>query len=194
MIHSPVPRYAAPATIASFARTQRERLGIGPDFVPCLDLEPLLWRLGGMVRHKDFLTCDDTAAFLCGPEGFTIYVPDHTTPSADLFEEAQCLGYRLLHYPVVTAHHGADARMIVDRYPRPRHSGENPDSVRRVHREALIFAFEFLMPADVFSGLWAHCGADRRAVARRLGLTERHVAIRATALALPGAPAPEAYL
>lgn len=180
MMHSPSPLNVSRASIEGCARDAAKALGLRPGD----ELVPLVARIGGTVRYKDFVSADDTTALVCRPDGFEIFVPDHTAVRADTFDIAQNLGFWLMHYTMLRTRHGRSATMSVGRYASPRHAGETESDLRRVHAEGLWFAHGFLMPEESFRDAWHRSGGSVLEIADRFRITGRHAALRAQGLGL----------
>lgn len=141
------------------------------NFLPGDRIEPVVSRIGGVIRYLDRRASDEVAEdgslIVRGREDFEIFLSAHTGVERDRFTIAHELGHYVLHsqqgeVPLVATRFGST----------------------RVEWEANWFAAAFLMPQGDYRAAFERYGGQIPALASRYLVSLRAAQVRAVALGL----------
>ncbi|WP_419798853.1 MAG: ImmA/IrrE family metallo-endopeptidase [Terasakiella sp.] len=146
------------------------------EFSPGGDLEPVLQKLGGHLKVKDFwdLSDDESGSIAVhAPGNFDIYVSSITSGLRDRFTIAHEIGHYILHYIYARSQGDELENMYATRYGNTREEWE-----------ANWFAAAFLMPEDDFRERYNRLNGSLASVAAELCVSEKAAKVRADVLGL----------
>ncbi|WP_050025124.1 ImmA/IrrE family metallo-endopeptidase [Verrucomicrobium sp. BvORR034] len=169
---SPVASGLSKVAVLKLAADVSARLG----YEPGQDLEPLVRRLGGIIRYQSWLEATDGGSLEVFPHHvgteqdpkFVIRISPNVGNLRNRFTVAHELGHYFLHAGV-----GAKAIRV------------NRDGSDRVEWEANWFAAGFLMPEERFRRDWQETGGSIPLMVGRYQVSEPVIEIQKANLGLP---------
>lgn len=143
---------------------------------PGQDLDPIVSKLGGVIRIQDILDFNAISSGSIRVQGmnrFEIFLASHTGPTRDRFTIAHELGHYFLHY------------VYPNQTGRPvQHLEAQRYGTGRVEWEANWFAAGFLMPANLFREYFRTLGGSITMIANEFVVSAEAARIRCQVLGL----------
>lgn len=168
----PSPCRLGQKSIYEIAESVAQQLG----FKPGGDIDAVLKKLGGKRKYLpiwEIEGSDSGSMQVDGESDFTIFLPEHTSPTRDRFTIAHELGHYVLHYLWPKQKGAQLGPIMVTRYGSDQ-----------LEWEANWFAAAFLMPAKAFKTVYEKHYPDFTEIADYFGVSMQAAQVRAKALGL----------